>query len=118
MMLGAANHRRQSVALLVAAAVFCAIATCATSAESPPFSKWFKYSPDIEKSWNVVGDAAQPMYVSLGRKDATGSVKRVLVLYPRPSSAYDIAITEILRTFETKEINSHIEVVNFELHEA
>jgi putative ABC transport system substrate-binding protein len=40
------------------------------------------------------------------------------VLYPRPSSAYDIAITEILRTFVAKEINMHMEVVNFELNDA
>ena len=118
MMLGAAVQRRQAAALLVVAAVFCSIATRATGAEPHPFSKWFKYSPDIEKSWDVESDAAQPMRVSLRRKGAAGSPKRVLVLYPRPSSAYDIAITEILRTFAAKEINSHIEVVNFELNDA
>ena len=118
MMLGAAVQRRQAAALLVVAAVFCSIATRAIGAEPQPFSKWFKYSPDIEKSWEVASDAAQPMYVSLRRKDAAGPLKRVLVLYPRPSSAYDISITEILRTFAAKEINSHIEVVNFELNDA
>jgi putative ABC transport system substrate-binding protein len=117
-MLGAAVQRRQAAALLVVAAVFCSIATRATGAEPHPFSKWFKYSPDIENSWDVASNAAQPMYVSLRRKDAAGPLKRVLVLYPRPSSAYDIAITEILRTFAAKEINSHIEVVNFELNDA
>ena len=118
MMLGAAVRRCQAAALLVVAAVLCSTTTRATSAEPPPFSKWFKYSSDIEKSWDVASDAAQPMYVSLRRKDATGPLKRILVLYPRPSSAYDIAITEILRTFAAKEINSHIEVVNFELNDA
>jgi len=118
MMLGAAVQRRQAAALLVVAAVFYSIATRATGAEPHPFSKWFKYSPDIENSWDVASNAAQPMYVSLRRKDAAGPLKRVLVLYPRPSSAYDIAITEILRTFAAKEINSHIEVVNFELNDA
>lgn len=118
MMLGAAVRRHQGVALLVVAAVFCSIATRVAGAEPHPFSKWFKYSPDIENSWDVASDAAQPMYVSLRRKDAAGPLKRVLVLYPRPSSAYDIAITEILRTFAAKEINSHIEVVNFELNDA
>jgi putative tryptophan/tyrosine transport system substrate-binding protein len=115
---GTAIRGRQATVLLVVAAVFCSIATCATSAEPRPFSKWFKYSPDIEKSWDVASDPAQPMYVSLRRKGAAGSLKRVLVLYPRPSSAYDVAITEILRIFEAKEINSHIEVVNFELNDA
>jgi len=117
-MLEAAVQRRRAAALLVVAAVFCSIATRATVAEPQPFSKWFKYSPDIENSWDVASDAAQPMYVSLRRKDAAGPLKRVLVLYPRPSSAYDIAITEILRTFAAKEINSHVEVVNFELNDA
>jgi putative ABC transport system substrate-binding protein len=118
MMLGVAVQWRRSAALLVVAAVVCSIASRATGAEPQPFSKWFKYSPDIENSWDVASDAAQPMYVSLRRKDAAGPLKRVLVLYPRPSSAYDIAITEILRTFAAKEINSHIEVVNFELNDA
>ena len=118
MMLGAAVQRRQAAALLVVAAVFCSIATRAIGAEPQPFSKWFKYGPDIENSWDVASDTAQPMYVSLRRKDAAGPLKRVLVLYPRPSSAYDISITEILRTFAAKEINSHIEVVNFELNDA
>ena len=117
-MMSGASVSRQAAALLVVAAVFCSITTRATGAEPRPFSKWFKYSPDIEKSWDVEGDAAKPMQVSLRRKGAAGSLKRVLVLYPRPSSAYDIAITEILRTFASKEINSHIEVVNFELNDA
>ena len=90
MMLVAAVQRHQAAALLVVAAVFCSIATRAIGAEPQPFSKWFKYGPDIEKSWDVASDAAQPMYVSLRRKDAAGPLKRVLVLYPRPSSAYDI----------------------------
>jgi len=118
MMLGVAAERRQTAALLVAATVFCLVAMGGASAEPRPFAKWFKYSPDIEKSWDVASDPAQPMYASLRRKDATGPLKRVLVLYPRPSSAYDIAITEILRTFVAKEINTHMEVVNFELNDA
>jgi putative ABC transport system substrate-binding protein len=117
MMFGASSYR-QAAALLIVVAVVASIATGATGAEHATFSKWFKYGPDIEKSWDVKGDAAQPMYVSLRRKEGAGSLKRVLVLYPRPSSAYDIAITEILRTFTAKEINSHIEVVNFELNDA
>jgi putative tryptophan/tyrosine transport system substrate-binding protein len=117
MMFGASSYR-QAAALLIVAAVVASIATGATGAEHATFSKWFKYGPDIEKSWDVKGDAAQPMYVSLRRKEGAGPLKRVLVLYPRPSSAYDIAITEILRTFTAKEINSHIEVVNFELNDA
>jgi putative ABC transport system substrate-binding protein len=83
-----------------------------------PFAKWFKYSADINTVWDVVGDAKDPMHVSIRRKRPEGPEKRVLVLYPRPSSAYDTAITEVLRVFAAKEINAHISVANFELDDA
>ena len=38
-----------------------------------------------------------------------------MVLYPRPSSAYDIAITKILHVFESKELNAEFTVINFEM---
>jgi putative ABC transport system substrate-binding protein len=41
-----------------------------------------------------------------------------LVLYPRASSAYDIAITQILQVFSNKEINAEFLIVNFELDDA
>ena len=39
--------------------------------------------------------------------------RRVLVIYPRASSAYDIAITKILTVFDTKELNTVFTVKNF-----
>jgi putative ABC transport system substrate-binding protein len=108
--------------LRFAAVVAAAVLTCWTAdsadAQTRPFDKWFKYSSDIDTAWDVAGDAAQPMRVSIRRKQADGPEKRVLVLYPRPSSAYDTAITEILRMFVAKEINSHVTVINFELNDA
>jgi putative ABC transport system substrate-binding protein len=44
--------------------------------------------------------------------------KRVLVLYPRPSSAYDIAITRLLQVFAAKEINADFTAINFGLNDA
>ncbi len=66
----------------------------------------------------MVGDPTNPLVVSINRKDGVGPVRRVLVLYPRASSAYDTAITEILRTFSAKEINASVDVINFELNDA
>ena len=109
---------RRSVPLLLAAVALWSILAGAASADPAPFSKWFKYNPDIQNNWDVVGEADKPMYVSIRRKGVSGPVKRVMVLYPRPSSAYDTAITEILRTFAAKEINSQFDVVNFELNDA
>jgi hypothetical protein len=94
------------------------IATPAFTSDGQPFGKWFKYSPGTDTMWDITGDPADPMHVVLRQKKAEGPLKRILVLYPRPSSAYDTAITEILRVFATKEINADITVVNFELDDA
>ena len=115
-MIGFSRHRMKAAALITAALLAAAIPEAAGAER--PFGKWFKYSADVESTWQVTGDAARPNYVSIRRIEASGARKRVLVMYPRPSSAYDIAITEILRTFASKEINADIDVINFELNDA
>ncbi len=89
-------------------------------ADDQPFSKWFRYGSEIETAWKVIGDPANPMQVAIRRKNGERgeAAKRVLVLYPRPSSAYDIAITKILRAFDTKEIDAEFMIVNFEIKDA
>lgn len=104
--------------LAIAGLILCCISVAEASGEPRPFDKWFKYNPDVEKNWVITGDAADPMKVMLTRKEPTGPLRRVMVLYPRPSSAYDISITEIMHVFANKEFNAQIEVVNFELNDA
>ncbi len=107
-------HLRQTAFALVALAALAAPA----AAQDRPFSKWFKYGADIETVWDVKSDPANPMHVTIVPKVANGPLKRIMVLYPRPSSAYDIAISVILRTFTNKEIDAEFEIVNFELDDA
>jgi len=80
-------------------------------------SKWFRYGGGIDGAWEFVGDRADPMKILIRRKggELRGAAKRVFVLYPRPSSAYDTAITKILHVFESKEMNAEFTVVNFEM---
>jgi putative ABC transport system substrate-binding protein len=108
---------------MVAGLVAFSLATAAITPAAPndrPFSKWFKVQGHIEDEWEIVGDPATPLVVNIRRKAAEqkAPVKRVLVAYPRPSSAYDIAISKVLDVFEDKELNAHFTVVNFELKEA
>src|SRR3712207_7518169 len=65
------------------------------AAQNRPASKWFRYVTGVEDFWDVSGDPAKPMQFSITRKgmELRRSSQRVLVLYPRPSSAYDVAIT-------------------------
>jgi putative tryptophan/tyrosine transport system substrate-binding protein len=105
---------------LAVAAVFAMSAFICGPAwgQAAAYSKWFKYDADIGKEWDVVGDPNNPLVVTINRKDGVGPVRRVLVLYPRASSAYDTAITEILRTFSAKELNASFDIINFELNDA
>ena len=44
--------------------------------------------------------------------------KRVMVLYPRASSAYDVSITKIFNVFEDKLLDVEVSIVNFKLNDA
>jgi putative tryptophan/tyrosine transport system substrate-binding protein len=80
----------------------------------PNYWDWFKFAPSVLDKWAV--DATDnPNQVELEplRRAAAGYRKRMLLVYPRPSSAYDIAITKILSVFEDKMIDTRITAVNF-----
>ena len=107
------------ITLMVAAAFSMFVSSAAMSAvETQPYSKWFKYSPEVSREWDVKGDSEKPLRVLIKSKLSQGPLRRVLVLYPRASSAYDIAITQILQVFSNKEINAEFLIVNFELDDA
>jgi putative tryptophan/tyrosine transport system substrate-binding protein len=90
------------------------------AAQDRASSKWFRYGAGVEESWDISGNPAQPMQFSITRKgmELRRSSQRVLVLYPRPSSAYDVAITKILQVFESKALDAQFTVVNFEMNDA
>jgi putative tryptophan/tyrosine transport system substrate-binding protein len=78
------------------------------------FSNWFKYGSELDRSWSVSevdGDANRVLIRPLGMEINSG--KRITVLYPRASSAYDTAITKILDVFDDKNMAVWIDVVNY-----
>jgi putative ABC transport system substrate-binding protein len=90
----------------------------AAAKEGPSWS-WFKYEASVENDWTVTDNPAKPTMVTLRPKlEQKTPAKRVLVLYPRPSTAYDIAITKLLKVFAGKEINAEFTAINFGLNEA
>ena len=116
--IGTLDARRLGLPHAMAVALALTLFASPAQAESKPaYSKWFRYGPSIETAWQVADVPDNPLAVAVHRKDAEkhGPARRVLVLYPRPSSAYDIAITTILDVFETKEINADMLAVNFEI---
>jgi len=104
---------------LAAIGIFLSAAS-ATAAEEHAYTKWFRYGGGVDTAWTLTADPANPLRISIRRNatDLRGPVKRVLVLYPRPSSAYDIAITKILHIFEAKEVNAEFAIFNFQMDDA
>jgi len=119
MILGRGSLRIDLRFWLFASLTLLALA-CPASAAEQPFAKWFRYGAEVDLAWDVRGDSAKPLQVTIRSRDAKDSAPayRVLVLYPRASSAYDTEITRILRVFDDKEINAEFTVINFEIADA
>ncbi|MET0634018.1 MAG: ABC transporter substrate binding protein [Xanthobacteraceae bacterium] len=109
--------RARSVAI-VAGLLLSTLAASAPAQEKFA-SKWFRYGPGVDTAWTISADPAKPLQLSVQRKAraSSASSKRVLVLYPRPSSAYDIAITKILQEFDAKDVDATVTVINFEMND-
>lgn len=107
-------------ALAAAALTFAAVATSRPAAAEPAYSDWFRYGESVEQSWHVDEVAGDPNEVRIRPRIAAPKAPKwkVMVVYPRPSSAYDTAITKILDIFAEKDINAEIDVVNFRKNDA
>ena len=107
------------VKLVIAGAMALLCQVVPVMAENGPSWAWFKYDDSIKKEWVVIDDPTNPKIVTVQPKtEQTTPLKRVLVLYPRPSSAYDIAITKLLLVFAAKEMNVRFTAIHFGLNDA
>ncbi len=115
----ASPYRIQAVA--AALAVLAALASAPVRAETPlpaPMDRiggWFKILPRALRYWKVEPHPDDPLRVTVRLKTPLpGPVRKIMVIYPRKSSAYDIAATELLVGFHDKGIASTFEMVNFD----
>jgi len=78
------------------------------------YDSWFKYDPAIDTDWavsEVEGDPNRVVIRVLGFE--LQAVPRVMVLYPRASSAYDVAISKMLSVFNDKGMRLGFDIVNY-----
>jgi len=104
----------RTFATATALALTIAVAPRLAAAEQA-YSDWFRYGESVEPSWQVSEVAGDPNQVRIRPRYANQKTPRrkVMIVYPRPSSAYDTAITKMLDIFAEKDINAEIDVVNF-----
>ena len=78
------------------------------------FADWFRYGAELDRTWSISEVPGNPNRVAIRPLGMEANAqRRMLVLYPRASSAYDTAVTKILDVFDDKELSVWIDVVNY-----
>lgn len=102
--------RRQS-RNFVLAAIALALPTAASAA--PAYSSWFNHNEELTGAWEFLEVEGDPNQVSIRSTLGGTDSKKIFVLYPKKSSAYDAAMSKILDVFASKNINATIHAFNF-----
>jgi len=85
-----------------------------SSALAPIKSDWFAVYAKAAANWNITADAGDVNKFTIAPKTPSGNEKKVFVLYPRKSSAYDTAISTLLDVFYNKKVPAAFTIVNFD----
>ena len=75
---------------------------------------WFQLKGESALDWAVMGTGSPDRYLIESRQQLDGSQYRVLVLFPKKSSAYDTALSQILEVFHDKRLTTVFTLINFE----
>ena len=106
--------RRGAIALLAAPLALAALNGSARADTIPNYVDWFGYGDEAILAWDFIEMPETPWIVRIQRKGkASADPQRVMVIYPRPSSAYDVAITKVLDVFAEKDLDVEFTVYNF-----
>ncbi|MDH3966335.1 MAG: hypothetical protein OEU56_04850 [Rhodospirillales bacterium] len=108
---------RPNILGLIAAALLTAgVLGESSRAAEPSYSAWFKPAENSKRSWSFAEVEGDSYSLTIQRKQAgpTEPRRRIMVLFPRRSSAYDIAMDQILQVFEEKNIRAEFTLVNFD----
>lgn len=110
--------RKLGSSLLVALALFCLMpgnAGCAAPTDAPASPSWFHLDENTARHWELKpSSGSEPEFRLAPRDWLMYSVpKRILVVFPRASSAYTTAMATLLRVFYTKRIPVVFTVVNY-----
>ncbi len=90
------------------------------AAPQRPYGEWFRVDDEAARVWTVSGFQADTNRVHIERRKGLERRLRqkrdqahVLVLYPKPSSAYDTAISKILTMFDARGVDAIVTAINF-----
>ncbi len=92
-----------------------ALAGTAAASTEPAYYDWFRPSAENQNSWLLEEVQGQPDQIRIRSRRDRGvrDPRRIVVLFPRQSSAYDAAMNKILDLFSEKKIEAEIRAINF-----
>jgi putative tryptophan/tyrosine transport system substrate-binding protein len=102
------SHLKNLPSLVVAAFLLCCSSGSSFAERSMiGVGSWFKIGSDVTGDWQIQNIAGDERSVQIRPKRLVSSqpLRRVLVLYPRASSAYDTAMTTIVGVFADKRVD-------------
>lgn len=75
---------------------------------------WFRLTEEVVGRWQIKVNESDANRLRLNAKTpAEGRQFRVMVLFPKQSSAYDTAMAQILSVFEEKKLATEFELIHF-----
>ncbi len=82
------------------------------------YTEWVGIKPrrtDMSGKWDIIEYPEDPLMVTITQDSFfdPANIKKVLILFPKKSSAYDTALDKILQLFEEKEISAEFTIINF-----
>lgn len=78
-------------------------------------ASWFRIDPARATDWRIEPVEEDPLQAIVRQNfPPAGPLRRIFVLYPRPSPAYDVAISKVLEVFTTKGLNAEFLAFNFQ----
>ncbi|MDJ0937166.1 MAG: ABC transporter substrate binding protein [Kiloniellales bacterium] len=103
---------RLGLSLILSCGVLAGTAAASTE---PAYYDWFRPSAENQNSWLLEEVQGQPDQIRIrsSRDRGVRDPRRIVVLFPRPSSAYDAAMNKILDLFSEKKIEAEIRAINF-----
>ncbi len=106
---------RRALGCLCALAIAAAALQTRELAAAPAMiaiGNWFKIGSDITRDWTILQLSKDANILQIRPKRLVSSrpLRRILVLYPRTSSAYDTAMTKIITVLEDKRVDAEITV--------
>jgi putative ABC transport system substrate-binding protein len=108
------RHRAVRIASVLCGMLLAAALARPVAAE-PAYASWFRLANPVLENWMVSEVSTDPNQVIVTPRYAspTESRKRIFVLYPSASTAYDIAISTILHVFAERRLNAEFTAFTF-----